>query len=356
MSQFDESKIRRGDDGKFAEKPPAPESSVALAEATDWEAETGMEAEELLAAARQSASYFARRYQVDEDELASEAVTEYLHQIASGKGRVSTRSEKHSASAHIRTITKGLAQRIASGHKHGGPNLTAVGMYLKQREEYESVKGESMSSEQEDALATKIRDEWKGSRKPDIGFHRARSLNRGTASLDEMRENFEGDESSKVFDSHASTEEVYFSGDSEFEEGSIGREVDDLASSSSNSAKAQARRQLWSVLASTTNAPQVEPESLTNAEATAMRSQLSGPTKDDAGNKLSPRTARELVDKFDRGELTEEESEALFSPWGGNKVRGDDQERIVDALTTSREMTNDIWDAAVYTMTRSRKK
>ena len=30
MSQFDESKIRRGDDGKFAEKPPAPEADVEL--------------------------------------------------------------------------------------------------------------------------------------------------------------------------------------------------------------------------------------------------------------------------------------------------------------------------------------
>lgn len=122
----------RHSDGRFGFQTAA-ESGVSLDDpaATDWSLNGTLDDQSVLAACRKYATSTGHRYQVDDrDDLAGLTAEHFVRYVRNRQEKVCTGAvepqPEFNYERHIRHISTGLGQRIASGLPNGGRDLTST--------------------------------------------------------------------------------------------------------------------------------------------------------------------------------------------------------------------------------------
>lgn len=332
----------RAADGKFVQSS-ADESTLTLDPrvASDWSGNGTVDDPGVLAACRKYARVHGSRYKVDPsdiDDLAGETALHWTRYLTNRQEKVAAGTAEPQSEfnyeRHISHIAVGLGQRYASGLANGGRDLTALTKYLKTRDEFEIRYQRPMNRTEEDQLAESIRESAPPGRRPIPEFHRAPSMNRGV-SLDAMREentSFEPEvrESTQAPEEQANDE--------------LAHDALDVVETGGRGSTAAAKRMLWGVMAAGSDAPDVQTDSVSTAQAKSAREDL---------DRLGGATS--IVERYGRAEETDDDMDTLMRPWGGTEATSvDEREAIVSVLERDPQFTDEVWDAAMFAATTRR--
>lgn len=334
----------RSPDGKFGSQP-APEADgidLGAGAPRDWSSDPELTDQDLLVCCRKYARQMARRYQIqDVDDLASDTVAGWLNEMKNRRDKVSAGTVEPTMTvnteAKIRSIAAGLAMREASGMPHGGRDLTALTKYLRTREAFELKYGRAMTSAEENVLADEIRGACPPGRRPVDRFHRTRREGTHT-SLEGMREVNSSWEPTLSLDAQVPQAPEPTASDSLAEQA-----LDDVEEGG-RSGRNAARRKLWSVMSATTGAPGVRADALSSSRAGSVREDM---------ETLGGVSA--ALDAYSRDDISGQQLDTLLAPWGrAEDISVRAQNTIVSTIETDPAYADQVWDAALFSATRSR--
>lgn len=256
---------------------------------------------------------------VGEDDLVQDTMEHLLRNKQRKPGIVLSRP-------YVSQVAFG-AVGIAARGKLRAEDRKAMGIFVRRCEEIERARGYRMSGKEKDELAAQIRADWHDPRhRPSVNFVEIASVR--TYSLDAKT----GDESSRTLgDTIADREDT---DDSAVDPGTPAAEVLSGALTDEKTLRAKA----WSIIASVSQAPDVEPGSVTASAARRHKTRVS-----DAGGVLA------AVREWDSGDGDEATVEGLFAPFGQLDEGGRD--RVCDLLRSKPQYAEHLYDAALRAAT-----
>lgn len=306
------------------------ESSVDLScEPTERRDFGGLDEQELVDCCTKAASYWSRRYDVDEDDLRSDTMVAFLERVESSRGDESDGKGITAHRSYINMTAKSIALKQATGLK-GGRNMKALSTYLRRRQEWEHEnQGRIMTAAQEDSLAAEVRSSQPPGYRPPENFHRARKQHeyaQDEETLTRLGGTVDADQAAGVANVTG------------FPTGSVGERTEDLLESDMN-ARARtraARMQAWDAIAEVRDAPTVARGALTSAEATRAQRAVK-----DAGGACA--VADRLGQHPGQGPLTADQA-ALMQPFARQDPEG--RRSVAALLQEFPDHADDLWSAA----------
>lgn len=272
----------------------------------------GIDSHDLYDQAVKSGRHWGRRYRVDPDEVTSETLEAYLR-ATGGRSRVPA-----NPSGYLHTVARHFAAAMATGAQRS-EDRAAMSAY---REAIASL-GREPTSEEEDRIAEEIRMAQPARRRATQGFHRRKALVR-LSDLDpsDLDASYVADSADISDDTSTDT-----NGDDRFPD------VESL----SQAETIRLRRQAWTMVAP--NAPQPCQASLGVDRAARARATIF------AGGGLNS-----VVNRWYDGDATDEETDALFSPFGDldHTQRAD----VARVLRSHPGAAAPLWDSTVTVATR----
>lgn len=307
-----------------------PEPSFGLGDAGDFDAveaadtieasERGgasfvdIPAEEVLAQAKASGTYWGRRYGVDADDVAAESVAAYLRARTSRSRAIAAEP-----SAYIHRVARNVALMSVVGAERS-EERTARSVYLSAIETEVNRLGRQPTGAECDAIAERVRLSQPARRRASRGFHRRRR----TVSMTE-----------RAWDEPiAESAEERFLADSEVGDDSPG--IPEPGSARTGGEMAGLRRRSWSLVAP--DAPQVAQRSISEAAARDSRRRVA------EGGGLTA-----VANRWYEGDASAEETSALFAPFGqlDNRQRA----AVAKVLLSKPAYAPTMWDLAVMSAT-----
>lgn len=327
----------RRPDGRFGFQTAA-ESGVDLDHpaASDWSLNGSLDDRKVLDLCRKHAKVFGNRFNVeDRDDLEGLGAEHFVRYVRNRREKVISGEAEPNADFkvenHIRSIFRGLGQRISSGLPNGGRDITALTKHLKAREVFEMKYGREMTRTEQDELAEKIRASFPPGKRPIANFHRMPS-SRQILSLDAEREAGHYVEPSTADQPQAPEPSA---------SDAKAHDALDIVEAGGRGARLRATKSIWAVVSSEFGAPQVELNSLTAGAARSLKKEM----KELGGIET-------VLDRYDRGQETDEDMAALLAPFGGQeKVDASGAELVVQTLQRHPGAEEGVWEAAVLTAT-----
>ncbi|MDQ2738005.1 MAG: hypothetical protein M3Y35_05150 [Actinomycetota bacterium] len=280
------------------------------------------EALEVLREAQQAAMRSVRDTSLDRDDIAQEALLQYLKAVRSGAA-----AGVQNRKAYLNGAVSNLVSTRLAGRK-GSRNSADKGAFTEYNDGVAALRdelGRSLTRTEEDALADKIVESRPARRRPTRGFHRPIAV----SSLD----------------AGESTVEPVAGSDLPAENFAIGSHAEHAMQALEGAGgKLAARRHAWNALAEKLGAPLVAEGTLTSQARTKANTVV-----DEGGGPV------ELADRWLAGDLEPDSAEAqgLFAPYGElDDAERDDLAGII--AVKFRAHGEDLWSAAVTAAVRPR--
>lgn len=338
-TSFDESKIARDADGKFASTETS-ESDLSLDSGGHYPDEDsafgGRETvEEVMRMAKSVARYAALSRGIDPEDLAQEAVINVLESIRHQGGKV-----PQNLKGYLATKTRGLAVQAMVGTSRG-PDLAAFPQYMDKCREESDELGRSLSVAEEDAIAHNIMISYPPGKRPAAHFHRRveRTISfEGSYAGADMTD---GERMDHMIPQNYGAQPEQFAEGSEAERVMALAEGDSRKSGEGDPEKAKygtaadqraARSQVWNAIVESEGVLAPGGNKATKAQRDAAKA-----TIDHAGADV---VAGRIVD----GEESREEYDAFRQPWPhASRAQVVD---IANALDNRSAYASDLWHAA----------
>lgn len=262
-----------------------------------------------------------RGYSVD--DVAQDAFVAILERRAKGKG-------VDNVHAYVNRAASNAAAK--AGRSVRSEDFAAYRTYQTRSQQMSGALGRPLTSGEEQALATQIRDDWHDQRhKPSVDFvQNVRGRERLTDDIVETSMLNGG--IAPLHHTDGPTNEVA--------PGSwLDRGLDAVEGDERN--LREARKMLWNAMAERSGAPIIDEAHLGHRAVTHARKSIATDADMEA-----------LLDRYDEGRLDADSTKALFAPWGETSPA--EREQVAQVLRGAPAYAYGIWDSALRAATKSR--
>jgi len=231
--------------------------------------------------------------------------------------------------AWCRSVAKTLALRQLAGSDRTEVRQ-ALSAYRSECAELTQSLGRRLTHSEENAVAARIREAQRPTRKAPHNFHRQIKVESLDVTTDEP------DLLVARYRNHRKIDPLYVeaeSSDDDFEIGSIGDRVERLAAEGKTT---EARRLAYSAIAERAGAPLPGRNTVTERRAAAIRKAVHN-----AGGVMA------AIDQWKDGNQV---GSAIFAPFGDD-LSDSQKSSVVGVLEQHPNVANELWDGAVYTAT-----